>query len=68
MRQSDSIYLILQQQTIMEITVKQLLQALSNVDDPDLKKDIVTLGMVQKIDISPSKIYFEVELPHPPAP
>ncbi|MDZ4757205.1 MAG: Mrp/NBP35 family ATP-binding protein [Bacteroidota bacterium] len=52
----------------MEITVKQLLQALSNVDDPDLKKDIVTLGMVQQIDITPTKIYFEVELTTPACP
>jgi len=52
----------------MEITVKQLLQALSNVDDPDLKKDIVTLGMVQHIDITPDKIYFEVELTTPACP
>ncbi|MCC6583614.1 MAG: DUF59 domain-containing protein, partial [Chitinophagales bacterium] len=35
----------------MEITEKRILDALRNVDDPDLHKDIVTLGMVKNIQI-----------------
>ncbi len=35
----------------MSITNKQVLEALSNVIDPDLGKDIVTLGMVEELFI-----------------
>lgn len=50
------------------ITPKQILQALSHVDDPDLKKDIVTLGMVKNIEISGNDISFTVELTTPACP
>jgi ATP-binding protein involved in chromosome partitioning len=51
-----------------EITAKDILQALSHVDDPDLHKDIVTLGMVKDIDIDGKKVAFTVELTTPACP
>ena len=35
----------------MEITVQQVLDALKYVDDPDLKKDLVTLNMVRDVAV-----------------
>lgn len=51
-----------------EITPKQILQALSHVDDPDLKKDIVTLGMVKNINVEGNNISFTIELTTPACP
>jgi len=51
-----------------EITPKEILQALGHVDDPDLHKDIVTLGMVKDIQIDGKKIAFTVELTTPACP
>jgi ATP-binding protein involved in chromosome partitioning len=44
------------------ISKEQVLSALSNVDDPDLKKDIVTLGMVENLIIDGSKVQFDLVL------
>ena len=52
----------------MEITEKRVLDALSNVDDPDLHKDIVTLGMVKDVQIDGKKVSFTVELTTPACP
>lgn len=52
----------------MSITKEQVLDALRNVDDPDLKKDIVTLGMVKDIEISGKNISFTVVLTTPACP
>lgn len=51
-----------------EITQKDILQALSYVDDPDLHKDIVTLGMVKDIEIDGKNVSFTVELTTPACP
>ncbi len=51
-----------------EITPKDILQALSYVDDPDLHKDIVTLGMVKEIEINGKNVSFTVELTTPACP
>jgi ATP-binding protein involved in chromosome partitioning len=45
-----------------------ILKALSHVDDPDLGKDIVTLGMVKSLNFDESKISFDVELTTPACP
>ena len=37
------------------ISKESVLQALSHVEDPDLKKDLVTLGMIQDIQIEKIK-------------
>lgn len=50
------------------ITKEQVLEALSHVDDPDLKKDLVTLKMVQNITISEDEIGFDVVLTTPACP
>lgn len=50
------------------INQEQVLKALSNVDDPDLKKDIVTLGMVENLQISESLIAFDLVLTTPACP
>ncbi|EFK58352.1 Mrp/NBP35 family ATP-binding protein [Sphingobacterium spiritivorum] len=50
------------------ITKEQILNALSHVEEPDLKKDLVTLHMIQHIEIFPDKIKFDVVLTTPACP
>jgi len=50
------------------ITKEQILHALSHVEEPDLKKDLVTLNMIQNIEIYPDKIKFDVILTTPACP
>ncbi|MBI4945274.1 MAG: Mrp/NBP35 family ATP-binding protein [Bacteroidetes bacterium] len=50
------------------ITREKVLEALRNVDDPDLHKDIVTLGMVQDIVIEGKNVSFKVVLTTPACP
>ena len=45
-----------------------VLSALSNVEDPDLKKDLVTLGMIRDLLISEFNISFSVYLTTPACP
>lgn len=52
----------------MSITREQVLDALRNVDDPDLKKDIVTLGMVRDLEIDGKNVSFSVVLTTPACP
>jgi len=52
----------------MEITKERVLEALRNVDDPDLKKDIVTLGMVQDVEVNGKNVSFRVVLTTPACP
>src|SRR3978361_966413 len=49
----------------MTITKEQILQALGNVEEPDLKKDLVTLNMIQDIHIDGNKVSFSVILTTP---
>ena len=51
-----------------EITEKKVLAALSHVDDPDLKKDLVTLNMIKDIKIDGKKVSFSVVLTTPACP
>lgn len=51
-----------------EITEKRVLAALSHVDDPDLKKDLVTLNMIKDLKIDGKKVSFSVELTTPACP
>lgn len=46
----------------------EILKALSNVDDPDLHKDIVTLGMVKNLSVKDNKVKFDVVLTTPACP
>jgi len=49
-------------------TREQVLQALGNVEEPDLKKDLVTLNMIQDISIEGNKLSFSVVLTTPACP
>ncbi|MEL6589089.1 MAG: Mrp/NBP35 family ATP-binding protein [Bacteroidota bacterium] len=51
-----------------KITREKVLAALSHVDDPDLKKDLVTLGMIEDIEIEGKKVSFSVVLTTPACP
>lgn len=51
-----------------EITKESVLKALSYVEDPDLKKDLVTLGMIQDLEISNELISFTLVLTTPACP
>lgn len=50
------------------ITKQQVLDALSHVEEPDLKKDLVTLNMIQNIEIEEGKLAFDVVLTTPACP
>ena len=52
----------------MTITEPQILKALGVVQDPDLHRDIVSLGFVKNIKIEGEKISFDVELTTPACP
>ncbi len=49
------------------ITEEKVLAALRHVDDPDLKKDLVTLGMIQRLSIT-DRIAFDLVLTTPACP
>ncbi|MFZ4521243.1 MAG: Mrp/NBP35 family ATP-binding protein [Bacteroidales bacterium] len=46
----------------------QIIDALRHVDDPDLKKDLVTLNMIENVAVSGNKVTFDVVLTTPACP
>lgn len=50
------------------ITREAVLKALSEVEDPDLKKDLVTLGMIENLVIEGKKVSFDLVLTTPACP
>ena len=50
------------------MTEAKILEALSNVQEPDLGKDLVTLNMVKDIEINGNKVSFTVVLTTPACP
>ncbi len=50
------------------ITEQQIIDALKYVDDPDLKKNIVTLGMVKDVKVDGKNVAFTVVLTTPACP
>ena len=52
----------------MEISRANILIALSEVQDPDLKKDLVTLNMIHNIQTGEKAIKFTVMLTTPACP
>jgi len=52
----------------MSITKEQVIDALKYVDDPDIKKDIVTLGMVKDVEVEGKNVSFTVVLTTPACP
>ena len=47
---------------------KQIIKALSKVNDPDLKKDLVSLNMIKSISINNNVVSFEIVLTTPACP
>jgi ATP-binding protein involved in chromosome partitioning len=52
----------------MPVTDKEVLAALSKIQDPDLHRDIVSLGFVQNIKINNADIAFDIVLTTPACP
>ncbi|SDL64621.1 ATP-binding protein involved in chromosome partitioning [Catalinimonas alkaloidigena] len=50
------------------ITQEAILDALRHVEEPDLKKDLVTLGMVKDIEVKDRDVHFTVVLTTPACP
>lgn len=50
------------------VTIEQVLQALRAVEDPDLKRDIVSLGFVKDLQIHGGAVAFKIELTTPACP
>lgn len=50
------------------MTTEAILQALSNVQEPDLGKDLVTLNMVKDIAIDGNQVSFTIVLTTPACP
>lgn len=50
------------------MTAEKILEALSNVQEPDLGKDLVTLNMVKDIEVSGNDVSFTVVLTTPACP
>ena len=52
----------------MAVTQEQVLNALRVVQDPDLKRDIVSLGFVKNLTIDGGRVAFQIELTTPACP
>ena len=52
----------------MSFTQSDILKALSTVDDPDLKRDLVSLGMIKDVITAADKVSFTVVLTTPACP
>ncbi|ANQ49775.1 Mrp/NBP35 family ATP-binding protein [Flammeovirga sp. MY04] len=52
----------------MSFTPENILKALSTVEEPDLKKDLVTLNMIRDVEVDGNKVSFTVVLTTPACP
>lgn len=52
----------------MSVTTEQVLDALRSVQDPDLKKDIVSLGFIKNLTVENDRVAFQIELTTPACP
>lgn len=52
----------------MSVTQEQILDALRSVVDPDLKRDIVSLGFIKDVRIAGGEVGFTIELTTPACP
>ena len=50
------------------VTEEAVLAALSRIQDPDLRRDIVALGFIKDLVIDGGKVSFKVELTTPACP
>ncbi len=53
---------------MLDLTRENVLQVLRQVQDPDLHRDIVTLGFVKKLEIKGKDVQFDLELTTPACP
>lgn len=61
-------FVTLPQTCKMSITKEQVLDALRYVEEPDLKKDLVTLNMIRDVQINGKEVSFTVVLTTPACP
>lgn len=54
--------------TAPAVTEEQVRAALSTVQDPDLRRDLVSLGMIKNVKICEGNVAFQVELTTPACP
>jgi ATP-binding protein involved in chromosome partitioning len=52
----------------MQYTQADILRALSTVEDPDLRRDLVSLNMIKDLVVAPGKVSFTVVLTTPACP
>jgi ATP-binding protein involved in chromosome partitioning len=52
----------------MQYTQTDIIKALSKVEDPDLKRDLVSLNMIKDLVVKPGKVSFTVVLTTPACP
>jgi ATP-binding protein involved in chromosome partitioning len=52
----------------MSYTTTDILRALSKVEDPDLKRDLVSLNMIKDLSVTPAEVAFTVVLTTPACP
>lgn len=52
----------------MSLTPEKVIEALRHVDDPDLKKDLVSLNMIKNVQVDGMKVRFTVVLTTPACP
>ena len=50
------------------VGIDQVLEKLSTVIDPDLKKDIVSMGMIKDLELNDGNLKFTLELTTPACP
>ena len=50
------------------INKEDILSALREIEDPDLHKDIVTLGFIQNLDVTGDRVQFDINLTTPACP
>lgn len=50
------------------MTRDEIVSALANIKDPDLHKDIVSLGFIKKVELTDSKVDIEIQLTTPACP
>ena len=53
---------------MQNLTNENVLKALSRVEEPDLKNDLVSLGMIKKLEVNGNSIRFTVQLTTPACP
>lgn len=63
-----ALFWLIARNKMKEINANQVLKSLSRVEEPDLKKDLVSLGMIRHLEVEGNKIKFTVQLTTPACP